>query len=182
MNYTIEHIDDIRILYNGKGKHDKIYIVVTCRNDEWPEQWYVKGLYRSRTRAKYNLSEIAQTQSKPFAMISANATVMEKIRKGYEELMDDRQNTYMGFPTTKALLLSELQSMLSNGQPTVEPHLEEYECIDDLGAKGQFIPEMHYMGKTDAQGKLHMVNDNGQSVVVDKDNFRKVPQVVEQSD
>lgn len=173
MNYVIEHIDDIRILYNGKGKHDKIYIVVTCRNDDWPEQWYVKGLYRPRTRAKYNLSEITQTQSKVSAMRSADGTVMEKIRKGYEELMDDRQNTYMGFPATKSALLTKLQSILSEGQSPANEQLEEYECVDDFGTKG-FIPWMRYMGSMDNNGKLHMVNDDGKSVIVDRDNFRKV--------
>ena len=173
MNYVIEHIDDIRILYNGKGKHDKIYIVVTCRNDDWPEQWYVKGLYRPRTRAKYNLSEITQTQSKVSAMRSADGTVMEKIRKGYEELMDDRQNTYMGFPATKSAFLTKLQSILSEGQSPANEQLEEYECVDDFGTKG-FIPWMRYMGSMDNNGKLHMVNDDGKSVIVDRDNFRKV--------
>ena len=174
MNYTIEHIDDIRILYNGKGKHDKIYIVVTCRSDEWPEQWYVKGLYRARTGVKYNISEIDLTQSKAFAMRSANDTVMEKIRKGYEELTDDRQNTYMGFPVTKSALLTKLQSILSDGQTNDQTRLDEYECIDDFGTKGQFIMGMHYMGTLDDNFRLHMVNDDGKSVIVDRDNFKKV--------
>ena len=174
MNYTIEHIDDIRVLYNGQGNHDKIYVVVTCRSDEWPEKWYVKGLYRPRTRAKYNLSEIFQGYLKSQALSTSTYTVREKLKKGYSEIVDDRLNENLGFPTTKADLLNELQDLISDAPKSRAEKLDEYECLDDLGIQGQFIPGMHYMGKTDTQDNLHMVNDDGQSVVVDKDNFRKV--------
>ncbi len=179
MTYTIEHIDDIHVLYNGNGNHDKVYIVVVCRNNEWPEQWYVKGLYKPRTRKRYNLSNISQANFKIKAVSSAASTVLEKIRKGYLELTDDSQNGFMGFPSTKAELLNELQTLLSGGQPSENTRLEEYECIDDLGIRGKFIPGMHYMGNTDEKNRLHMVNDDGKSVIVDPDNFQKIQQTIE---
>lgn len=175
MNYTIEHIDDIHILYNNQGKHDKIYIVLVCRSDEWPEQWYVKGLYRPRTRAKYNLSEITQRSVKESAKHAALAIVDEKIRKGYRVVADDNSNTHLGFPATKSALALDLQNLISGVMKSPDVKLDEYECVDDLGMPGQFIPGMRYMGKLDASGVLHMFNDNNKSVIIPlKDNFQKV--------
>jgi len=174
MNYVIEHIDDIHVLYNNQGNHDKIYVVVTCRSDDWPERWYVKGLYRPRTRDTYSHSEIFQGNIKYQAIATSTHTVSEKLKKGYYEITDDRLNEHLGFPATKADLLNELQDLISDTPKSRSEKLDEYECVDDLGMPGQFIPGMRYMGSIDHNGKLHMVNDDGKSVVVDRDNFRKV--------
>lgn len=178
MKFKIDHIDDINVLYNGKGKHDKIYIVVVCHDDDWPSRWYVKGFYRARSAKSFRLSDIKDgIESPDFAFQIAGGTIQSKHDKGYDHVWDAEYGR-MGLPMTKPALLTELESVLNKTGPSDRNinGTTQYECIDDFGVDGVFIPGFRYMGmpcEHDAN-KLIMLNDLNEPVEVDSDLFKKI--------
>ena len=177
---------DVTVLYNGNGKHDKLYIVATLCYTESPEMCDILGFYKARTATRWNVSFIEKEILYQNSLFTHQRAVAKKTIKGYEIKLEDKELLSLGVDPLVVLSksLGQIGSRLrmpvesENGTAVQAeaPAKHEFECVDDFGVKGQFIIGCVYLGRTYLAdvSKLEMENDNGQTMIVDRELFKLV--------
>lgn len=179
---------DVTVLYNGNGKHDKLYIVATLCYTDSPDVCDILGFYKARTATRWNVSFIEKEMLYQDSIFAHQRAVAKKTSKGYGIKLEDKELLSLGVDPLVVLStsLGQIGSRLrmsgdsandENSSVQAEaPANHEFECVDDFGVKGHFIIGCIYLGRTYQTdvSKLEMENDNGQTMIVDRELFKLV--------
>lgn len=180
-NLKISHPDEnLSVLYNGNGNHDKIYAIALMKDFEG--QYHIYGFYKARTAKTFRWTKVATHQGHVEARTEFVSLRLKKTQKGYVEVKTDKNLKKLGLEDFQTLA-ARLESLAAtgselNGETAVEGkevELSDFECLDDFGFQGIFAIGCWYSGYWDGSS-LFMLGDDGKPRKVDPDNFATVEQ------
>ena len=167
--------EDLVVLYNGNGKHDKIYVI--ARMKDFSGKYHLYGFYKARTAKAFRWTLLASEYDPVKLHNSFSYTYRQKIQKGYERIQSDGDLKNLGLENLQSLAkrLTDLAysgKELSAGEASTgeEVEISDYECLDDFGFQGVFAIGCLYPGYWRGS-KLTILDDDKKPHEVDSDNF-----------
>ena len=153
-------------LWNNNEGHDKLYkLAILLRGTQY-EVW---SFYKARKASKWNFHCHFTGNYEHSANIAYAQQFKSKTAKGYHNV----KNEFFDLPKEGIYFLSDVE-MLEIAGIKIDP--DAYECIDDFAEKRGFAVGCEYyaIDVNDAEGKIKVQNDAGETHELPLNYFRKV--------